>query len=53
VKGESTLRAVYLTVAALPAPTVADIDRALQPVVGEDLAVLVQEWGRWLQTTLR
>jgi hypothetical protein len=40
-------------VAALPAPSSADIDAALQPVVGADLATLVHEWGRWLQATLR
>jgi len=53
VKGEPTLRGVYVAVAALPAPSSADIDAALQPVVGADLATLVHEWGRWLQATLR
>ncbi|MEO9222107.1 MAG: DUF4157 domain-containing protein, partial [Mycobacteriaceae bacterium] len=53
VKGEPILRAVYLAVAALPAPSATDIDAALQGVVGVDLATLVHEWGHWLQDTLR
>lgn len=53
VKGEPTLRAIYLAVAALPAPATADIDAALQPIVGTNLATLVLEWGQWLQTALR
>lgn len=52
-KNEQTLRAVYVALAALPAPSAADIDAALQPVVGTNLATLVVEWGRWLQNSLR
>jgi len=53
VKGEQALRTIYLSLAALPAPSAVDIDRALQPLVGTTLGGLVLEWGRWLQGMLR
>jgi len=53
VKGEPALRAVYVAVSALPAPSTADIDAALRPVLGTDLGGVIHEWGRWLQTMLR
>lgn len=52
VKSEQTLRAVYHAVATLPAPSVSDIDAALRPVVGTNLAGLVLEWGQWLRSRL-
>lgn len=53
VKGEPVLRAVYLAVAALPAPSATDIGATLQGAIGINLATLVREWGQWLQGTLR
>lgn len=53
VKGEPVLRAFYLAVAALPGPSVTDIDAVLQEMMGTNLATLVREWGQWLSGTLR
>ncbi|WP_241249797.1 hypothetical protein [Rhodococcus sp. X156] len=51
-RGEDALRGVYLAVAALPAPSTAEIDAAVQPVLGVSLGALLVEWGRWLQQAL-
>lgn len=51
-RGEDLLRGVYLAIAALPAPSSADIDAAVQPVLGVSLSALLVEWGRWLKDGL-